>query len=87
MLKATLKETRPDFHAMLQLSACAALYFEGKAYKAEIRHYTFVDCEGNLQSTTETIICDGTVDGYDKPCGVRFDNTSEANKYFTFEFN
>ena len=62
---------------------CASPIFEeGETYEVEIICNPYVLSSGELYIEFEARVLDGSLDGYDSPCGVWFSQPEAFNKYF-----
>ena len=58
------------------------VFKEGEAYELEIMCEPYILDSGEICLNFEARVLDGSLDGYDSPCGVEFYNIESFNRYF-----
>lgn len=77
-----MRSCEGDIRGALALGYCAHIFTEGEIYELELDCYPYVNSYGKIVIHFSAVVLTGTVDGYDRPCGLEFINAETFNLYF-----
>ena len=73
----------PDYVSeAIPLGYCNHYFQKGGQYELELTCLPRINNYGEVTIDFEARILDGSLDGYDRPCGVEFHNAEAFNRYF-----
>lgn len=61
---------------------CNHCFQEGEQYELELTCLPHINNYGEITIDFEACVLNGSLDGYDRPCGIKFNDAETFNRYF-----
>ena len=77
-----IKDCSYDMFGAHSIGCASHNFKEGESYELELNCNPYILDSGEIYVDFEARVLDGSLDGYDNPCGVWFSNAETFNRYF-----